>query len=234
MSDDNNSSSADDKKQEDVQDPIKQLKGEFSRKHREQSELLNQLLTTQAQLQETLAKIAQPKQQAAASDEVNLDEIMYSDPKKYASIIKEQAKQEAIAAVREETSSQDSVKNAIAGLYNEYPELADNNSDLTKATVEILKNASDAQKRDPRTYEHAVMKAAQQHAITPKSQRKQPDPEDDFVAPSYTSPQARSKKRSTDQVVNANKDVAKAMGVDLNDAKTKERYINLLKSKGLA
>jgi hypothetical protein len=230
MTDENNTPPVDEPKQDDGQDPIKQLKGEFSRKHREQSELLNQILTTQAQLQEAWTKMAAPKQASTHVEDANLDELLYSDPKKYAAIIKQQAKEEAVAAVRQENSTQSGVNQAIAQLAAEYPELSDNESALTKASVEILKGASEAEKMNPKTYEYAVLKAAQSLEVQPKSKRKQV--EDDFVAPSYSSPQARSKKRTTEQVVSANKDVAKALGVNLDDPKTKERYLNLLKSKG--
>jgi hypothetical protein len=231
--DPNKTSSAEETKQDDGQDPIKQLKGEFNRKLGKNEELLNQLLTTQAQLQEALTRMAAPKAAPAADDNVNLDELLYSDPKKYAAIIKEQAKEEAVAAVRQENSTQSGVNSVIAALAAEYPELSDQESPLTKASVEILKGASDADKKNPRTYEYAVLKAAQALEMQPKSKRKQAA-EDDFVAPSYASPQARGKKRTNDQVVNANREIAGAMGVNLDDPKTKERYLNLLKSKGIA
>jgi chromosome segregation ATPase len=218
-----------DSKKSDDQDPIKQLKGEFNRKHEKTNELLNQLVNTQAQLQEALSKLAKPAPKQEPIDD-DIESLMYSDPKAYSQRIKEEAKREALEEMRRESSSQSSVNQTIAVLAGEYPELSDNDSDLTKKTVEILKTASEAEKMNARTYEYAVMKAAQQLDVKPRSKR--PAAEEDFVAPSYTSPQSRSKKRSTEQVVTQNKDMAKAFGLNLDDPKVKERYLNLLKQKG--
>lgn len=211
-------------------DAIKQIKSEFQRKHKETSDILSQIQQTQAALQATIEKSiqsAQPKQ-------VDTDDsdLMYSDPKAWRQKIKNEAKQEALNEMRSETYSQASVNQAIAQLAAEYPELSDNESDLTKKTVEILKGVSDAEKTNPRTYEYAVMKAAQGMDVKPRSKR--PVAEEDFVAPSYSSPQGRRSKRSSEQVVSQNKDIASSFGLNLDDPKMKERYLNLLKQKGIS
>jgi hypothetical protein len=190
---------------------------------------MSQLLSTQAQLQEALARIA-PAKQAAPAEDAKLEDLMYSDPAKYTALIEERATQKAL----EKIQAQGAIQQAVAGLYNEYPELADNDNALTKATREVLKTVPDSEQMNPKMYEYAVMKAAGELGVQPRSKRKAPEPEDDgFVAPSYQSPQARAKKRSTEQVVSQNKDIAKAFGVDLNDPKQKEKYLNILKNKGI-
>jgi hypothetical protein len=215
------------------EDQYKNIKGEFNRKIDKTNELVNQLIQSQAQLQEALGRIAQPAAAPAAKGkEEKLEDIMYTDPARYTQIIEERATERALTKMRSETTTQSSVNQAIAQLVAEYPELADAENELTKASAEILKGVSDSERTNPRTYEYAVMKAAQKLEVQPKSKRKQS--EDEFVAPSYSSPQARSKKRSTEQVVNQNKDFGRAVGVNLDDPKMKEQFLNLLKSKGQA
>lgn len=216
-------------------DPIKQLKGEFNRKIGKTNELISQLVSTQTKLQEALSQISQPKKtqvQESADSDVDMEDLMYKDPKKYANIIKETAKREAIAEMRQQFSSEEQVKGTIAQLAAEYPELSDSENELTKAAAEILKHVGEHERSNPRIYEYAVMKAAQKLDVKPRSKRPSAQDED-FASPVYSSPQQRSKKRSSESVVTQNKDVAKAFGVNLDDPKMKERYLNLLKQKGV-
>ncbi len=235
MSDENNGVPPSDSANPPEQDPFKNVKSEFNRKIDKTNELVNQLLSSQAQLQEALQRIAAPPASSTSkNDDVKLEELMYSDPKKYTEIIQERATQSAVDRVRSETHSKDSVNQTIAQLASEYPELSDQENELTKAAAAILKGVSEADRTNPRTYEYAVMKAARELDVKPRSKRAATVEDDGFVAPSYSSPQARSKKRSSEQVVTENREVGRAFGVDLDDPKTKERYLNLLKSKGRA
>jgi hypothetical protein len=209
------------------EESVKQLKGELNRKTKETSELVNQLLNSQAQIQQAIAQMAKPSKKDESKDEVNLTTLMYDDPKRYSQVIKEQAKQEALEEMRRETSSQTSVNQAIAQLAADYPELADQESELTKASVEILKSAGESERANPRTYEYAVLKAAGALDIKPRSKRTQS--EDDFVAPSYSSPQGRTKKRNDDSVVSENKILAAQFGIDLDNPALKAQYIELTK-----
>lgn len=211
------------------EDPIKQLKGEFNRKLGETNKLIEQMAQTNAQLSQQLQSIVNPK--AAPAKEEPLERLMYSDPKKYTAIVTEQAKQQALAEMRTESQSQGAVQAKIAALASEYPELSDQNSDLTKASVELLKAANAIQMKDPSTYEHAVLKAAQQLDVKPRSKR--PKTEDDFVPASYASPQNRRTRKTEESVIKEGKESAAAFGINLDDPKTKERYIKLLKSKGM-
>lgn len=213
---------------------FKQIKGEMNRKFDKHSETLAQIQATQKALAEALERFA-PKQaptQSPSGVDEDLEKVMYTDPAKYTQIIEERAVQKALERVRAENQTQSSVQGTIANLANEYPELADQESELTKATVEILKGVSEAEKTNPRTYEYAVMKAATQLDVKPRAKRAKVE-EDGLAAPSYNSPSNRSQKRSADKIISQNKDFGKAVGVNLDDPKVAEKYKELLKRKGV-
>lgn len=217
--------------EKDAQDPLKNIKAEFSRKQKETNDVLNQIIAQQQSTNAILEKLTKPapvKQSSVEDDD--LSDLMYSDPKAYAKLIKDEAKREALAEMRSETHSKSAVDQTIMALAHEYPELSNAEDALTKRAAEILKNTADHEKTNPRTYEYAVMKAAGELDVKPRSKRA--TPEEEFVAPSYSSPQGRSRKRSEDQVINQNKDFLKAVGINPDDPKQKEQYKAILKQKG--
>lgn len=212
-----------------TEDQITNLKGEFNRKITETNKLVEQMAATNQQLNQKLDQILNPKK---TSKEEPLEQMMYTDPKRYTQTVKEQAKQEAMEAMGSANAVQTAVNQRIAALAADYPELADANSELTKASIEILAGASNLQKQDPTTYEYAVLKAAQKLEVKPKSQR--PKTDEDFLPTTHSSPQSRTRRKSEESVINENRDAVKAFGINLDDPKTKDKYLKILKSKGLA
>ena len=210
-------------------DPITQLKGEFNRKLGDTNKLIEQMAETNKALTAKLEALVNPK--TPPKKEESLDALMYSDPKRYTQLIEERATSKAVEIVRAETQGQGMIQARIAELVAEYPELSDNNSDLTKQTVELLKGVNAMQKADPTTYEYAVLKAAQHLDVKPKSKR--PKQEDDFIAPTYSSPKARQGRQTEDRVIKENKDFAKQVGVNLDDDKKKAVYLEKLREKGV-
>src|SRR5437763_1391879 len=92
------------------EDPLKNIKSEFNRKIDKTNDLVNQLLSSQAQLQEALQRIAAPPAQTPSkSDDAKLEDLMYSDPKRYTELIEERATQKAVERMRSESSTKDSV-----------------------------------------------------------------------------------------------------------------------------
>jgi hypothetical protein len=106
MSEENNGIPPSDSVTPPADDPIKNVKSEFNRKLDKTNDLVNQLLSTQAQLQEALQRIAAPPAPSSSkNDDAKLEDIMYSDPKRYTEIIEERAVQKAVERMRSESST---------------------------------------------------------------------------------------------------------------------------------
>lgn len=122
------------------EDPVKQIKTEFSRK----IENINSVLAEQnRQMQAVIDALATSSKKASTSqtdDDIDED-LVLNDPKKFAKQVREKAVNEATAAISKQTQQQQQVQaqesQALAALRSDYPELNDASSELARKAVEI-------------------------------------------------------------------------------------------------
>jgi len=192
-------------------DPIKNLKAEMDRK------LSNLQQTNEALIKQVQAMI-QPKPAASSTaSSAKLEDVWFDKPEEAASRIEERvltkiSKQQETAAKSNAT---------IGQLVSEFPELSDNNSDLTKKAVEIYSSFSEDEKSSPVAYRAAVREAAMELGVSPKSKRQASSEDDTFSIGGSSS--SREDRRAAKQMDQATLEFASIMGLDVNDKKVVER-----------
>lgn len=201
-----------------VDETLKNLKSEFSRKQENVSRELEQIKAM-------LGNLAQPQRQQAAESTETPDPVL--DPKGYKEYLKKEVLQETSQIVNQNNQRQ----SQLASLVQSYPELQDSNSELTKKAVENYSRLSNEEKMSPRAYQFAVQDAAAELGVLAMSKRqnnKQNDGDDSFTANSgsYSSNKPSQKQsRNNDKIDDATLAFAQAIGKDINDPK----YIESLK-----
>lgn len=200
-------------------DEIKNLKAEFSRKQENVLGELNQIKQMlQAQKQET-----QQRHQMIAEDDIP-DPVL--EPKKYKDYIKQEVLKETSSVVNTNNQRQ----SQLAALVQNYPELQDGSSELTKKAVDMYNKLSESEKMSPNAYKYAVQDAASELGVLAMSKRKQTqndDGEDSYTMDSsnYQSNKRPSKQAKSDKLDDATLAFAEAIGRPVNDPK----YIESLK-----
>lgn len=201
-----------------VDETLKNLKSEFSRKQENVSRELEQIKAM-------LGNLAQPQRQQAAESTETPDPVL--DPKGYKEYLKKEVLQETSQIVSQNNQRQ----SQLASLVQSYPELQDSNSELTKKAVENYSRLSNEEKMSPRAYQFAVQDAAAELGVLAMSKRqnnKQNDGDDSFTANSgsYSSNKPSQKQsRNNDKIDEATLAFAQAIGKDTSDPK----YIESLK-----
>lgn len=200
-----------------VDETLKNLKSEFSRKQENVSRELEQIKAM-------LGNLAQPQRQQAAESTETPDPVL--DPKGYKEYLKKEVLQETSQIVNQNNQRQ----SQLASLVQSYPELQDSNSELTKKAVENYSRLSNEEKMSPRAYQFAVQDAAAELGVLAMSKRqnnKQNDGDDSFTANSgsYSSNKPSKQNKSNDKIDDATIAFAQAIGKDTSDPK----YIESLK-----
>jgi hypothetical protein len=203
---------------------INNLKQEMNRKLGSYEQKLADLAQTNQALLAKLSQITIPK----ASDDDDLDKMWYDDPKKAAARIKEQTKAEIMAEYQRDQEVRSRTQSTLAALVNDYPELNDSNSELTRRAVEIYNSMTDSEKTSPVAYKAAVREAASDLGVVPMKRRAQQ--EDSFTGSSSSS-QSSERKRSKGKDDLDPKTIAFAqmVGLDMSDEKTVESIKNRAK-----
>lgn len=209
-----------------AEDPLKQVKSEFSRKT---DNIATQLQAQQAKIDQIMnAVIAQQQAMArpAQAQEKEIDPI--DDPKGFAKKIKEEAKREAMQEVQQYSQSQ-SQQNAnqqqvLNALVQDYPELNDRSSDLFLKAQEIQATMSENERYSPTSIRAAVREAAGEVGLLPMKKRAKND-NDDFTISSSKSGSGSSEKRRGKEAELAPETLAfaEAIGMNINDPKYLEK-----------
>lgn len=198
------------------EDPIVQLKSEFTRKLSNTESQLGELKKANEVLLQELKKISQPAPAPRASKEDDLETIMYTDPRRYTEMVEERAEARVLSKINQANQVQQKQNNVISSLTSEYPELMNTDHELTKKAVEIYSQLPDEDKTSPMAYKLAVKEAAMELGVKPRSKRS--DEESYSFGGSQGGP--RKKKESVDA---ATVDFARMMGLNVDDPKVKER-----------
>jgi hypothetical protein len=207
-----------------TEDPVKQIKSEFSRKT---DNIASQLQAQQAKIDQIMnAVIAQ--QQAMSrphQEEREIDPI--DDPKAFARKIKEDAKREAMQEVQQYSQSQ-AQQNAqqqqvLNSLVQDYPELNDRSSDLFMKAQEIQATMSESERYSPTAIRAAVREAAGEVGLLPMKKRTNKN-NDDFTVSSESSSRSTTKSRSKEtELAPETLAFAEAIGMNINDPKYLEK-----------
>ena len=204
-----------------VDETLKNLKSEFSRKQENVSKELEQIKAMLGGLTQQ-QQHAQQRHKVVSEDEVP-DPIL--DPKGYKEYLKKEVLQETSQVVTQNNQRQ----SQLAALVQNYPELQDGNSELTKKAVENYNRLSNEEKMSPNAYKFAVQDAASELGVLAMSKRQNRSNDDESFTTnsgSYSANKPSSKQnRNADKIDDATLAFAQAIGKDTNDPK----YIESLK-----
>lgn len=189
-------------------DPLKNMKAEFDRK------IANLEATNRKMLDQVIAM--QAKAAPAQPQAKDVETAWFDNPRQAAEIIKEEIRQEQVAAAR--------TNNTIAKLVEEFPELRDEEADLTKRAVQIYEGFSPSDKSSPLAYRTAVREAAQELGVQPVSKRKVTDESDEeFSLSGSGSVRSQAGGRRRDSLDPKTVEFARLMGLDVDKTEVKER-----------
>jgi len=197
-------------------DPMTNLKGEFNRKI---GNVESDLKKMNEQLAKLVSGLAPKPAPAPAQKEPDLESLWYDKPTEAAAIIAKQIKNE----IRQEQQSQNRQTATIAQLVADFPELNNAEHDLTKAAVAKYQSMSDEERANPASYRAAVMEAALELDLKPKSKRKAAEDSEEGFALGSSGGGSGSSRRSRDQLDPGTLDFARIMGLNVDDPKVKER-----------
>lgn len=199
---------------------FKNLKTEFSRKQENiQSELM--------ELKNLIISQQQSKAQTSKQDkEEKPDPIV--DPDGYENYILQKAEAKIAASVNQNNQRQ----TQLATLVQQFPELQDGTSELTKKAVDYYNKLTNEEKMSPNAYKFAVQDAAMELGVVPMSKRKTNDYDEssDYVGSSSNSNSSNSSSRKSnrnkeEEIDPMTLEFARALGRPVNDPE----YIKRLK-----
>lgn len=213
------------------QDPVKQLKSEFSRK----LENINAILEAQNKQSQDLLNIlvAQQSRSSEASKESKEDDgisedLVLSDPKEYARRVTEKAVREAKSAMDKDRQASNRVQqqeaSALAALRADYPELNDSNSELARKAIEIYNKIGSSGELAVKA---SVREAAADLGLVPVKKRQSNNADDFSMSGGSSMSEGNSRSgdrgRSKKKVSEATLEFARLLGRDVDDPKVKAR-----------
>lgn len=181
-------------------DELKNLKAEMNRK------LENINATIAEQLKSLKAAPSAPAPSAPAQKKVSV----FDDEDAYAESVVSAAEERIARKLAAEREAQAKQQATIGALMSEFPELGNNDHELTKKAAEIFQALPDEDKASRLAMEAAVRKAALEVGVKPKSKRGG-DENDAF---SMGGSGSRSVKRDSESLDPRTVEFAKLMGVD--------------------
>jgi hypothetical protein len=191
---------------------IQELKSEFTRKidnlAKQQSELLGKLAS--------LTKPAQPEQKAKPK----LSEQIFDDPESAIAEIERRAEERVMSRI----SSQQKTSSVLAELAADFPELADEGSDLTQKATKIYSSFSEAERALPLAYKAAVQQAALEVGVKPSKFR----PKEQYTSTGKT----KNVEKNSSEMDEGQKYFMDQMVASYADPEKKKALLSRLKSKG--
>jgi hypothetical protein len=189
------------------EDRLKNLQAEFDRKTTNLNDKLSQI---NAQLQQ-LSQLSAPAQ--SRQPENRPDAVL--DPEGYERYM--EAKLES--KMNSKIESQQRQQAELGSLVSMYPELQDNDSDLTREALQAYNSMSPSDKANPLAYRTAIQSAALNLGLLPKHKRQQKsqvqNESDDIGASSQPVSRQQSKKQG--KLDPATLAFAQALGRDTSD-----------------
>lgn len=196
-------------------DEIKNLKSEMSRK-------LSNLEENNKALMAKLESLVKPAPTQKTEKEPELDDLLYTNPKEYARLVKEEAKKAATTVLTEASTSQRKQADTVGKLVHQYPELQFSDQPLYQRAVEIYNSMDPDDKTHPIAYEAAVKEAASELGVKPRSKRSAEELESFSFGAGRGSSETRERKERT-TVDPRTLLFAEAVGLNVKDTKVVER-----------
>jgi hypothetical protein len=205
-------------------DPTSELVGKTN-KLAEDNASLNAKLDQALQLiqQQNMRLQVQPQQADPANmTDEQIEELSYRDPKGYARAVSLRAEARAAAMIDQKLGAQQQVNSTMSALINDYPELGDQSSELSKRAVSIYQSLPAHIKADPIAYKAAVRDAAAELGLQVKTKRSSNQSSDNFSTSSSqgSKPSQRNASPKVDPGVVA---IAERLGLNTSDPKVIER-----------
>lgn len=230
MSDDQNV----DNEVDNQEDFAKNLKAEMARKFENIQQTNDQLIQSNRALQDQLAAITQ-QISTSNTGQTGPQEDDYIDPydpdfwRKKEAAIEKKVEQKIMS----KTQSQNQRAVVLSQLIQKYPELKDDNSELTKAAIKKLSSYSESTQSSGEGYKLAVMEAASELDVLPVSKRSTADDLDDLVGDEGDGYGMRSPKKASDRRKSSKKDnldpkveaVARQFKLNIDDPEVRKRII---------
>lgn len=216
-----------DEQQAEQPDPIRNLKGEFNRKIQNLTSQNQQILSALTALQQQQAHRREPE-----ATETDLQDLMYSNPEKYAQIIEQRVTNSVNQRVNQSQQAQARINQVVTNMMEKFPEFKKTDSELSQRSIEIYDSFSDAEKSDQAAaYHRAMSEAVFELGAVPVSKRRpveRDDSGDDFSfsgnrsggGMSNNNRRPNQKKSRVSQKTLA---FAEAMGRDINDPEVRKR-----------
>ena len=202
-----------------VEDPIKNLKAEFDRKT---SNIEAKLLESNAALKQLLEQTKKPEPKKETEESIK--DLWYTDEEAAANKIVERAVSKATEVITRSSAAERRTQEVANQIYQDYPEVADQSSDLFKKANEIYAALPAEEKASPYAMKMAVKEAAMELEVKPRSKR--PKVDDSFSVPSGKS--SRPSKTLT-EVPSDVLQTAALMGLDVSNPKVKESLLARVK-----
>ena len=204
------------------QDPLKNLKEEFSRKMGNVEKNMSSLEATNKQLLAQLQSLA-PKPQAAAPSKT-LANQWFDNPDGAADEIVQRAVSKVQSQWQQANEDNARQQSTLSSLVSEFPELSNGNHELTKEAVKIYDALSVEEKRSPIAYKAAVKEAALDLGYKPMKKRS--EDEQEFYLKGGNSSGSSERKPRAAKIDDATLEFARRVGIDVSDQKVKDRFTN--------
>lgn len=206
-----------------IEQRVKNQHAEFDRKINNAMKVIeeqNKFFQTIIQ-QQASAKSATP----SVPTDKKLADLMYDNPEEYARVVAENASKAALKASAKANDEANKRANILNQLVGEYPELADQQNDLTKRAVEIYKELSEEERANPNSYKLSVREAAAEYGLLPAQKRAVTRNADDFTFSGSSGGRGANQGSGGGKVKLSDRTLAfaQALGQDTQDPKYIER-----------
>lgn len=227
---------SDDQQQtDDQQDPFKNLKAEMDRKLQNLQQTNEQLTKQNSDLSsklDTMISRIDAASRPPARTQEDWEDLKYTDPDKYLELREEEIVNKAVNASQATIQKQTQVNNTVSEMTREYPELNDENSELTKKALGLAAERKINFQDNPLLIKEIVREAADSLNLAPAKYRTKNETEvdmSDFIASGGRGSGQPPKKKEKDELdpkVIAN---AELMGLDTKDPEVIKRLKNYSK-----
>lgn len=192
-----------------VQELLKNHKAETDRK-------LDNVLSQLKQSVEALNK----KPASPQAPTKPLGDLIIEDPDKAVEVITEKVRGD----IDRKQAYENRRQQVMQEIYKDFPEAADTNSELFKAAAEKWNKLSQEEQASNYSLKGAILEAATELDLRPKSKRQAPTSEaDSFTMGGYSGSSSLNRGKGKDDLPSEMTEFAKIMGINPDDPKVKER-----------
>lgn len=196
------------------EDPIRNLKAEFSRKH---ANMEAQQAETNAQLQAILAEV-QKSMKGPEAPKKSARELVFDDPEEFVRSVEETATRKATEAVTQQYQASQKVQNTVTEFTQRFPEFAQEGSEAVMLATKYASQLPSKLKGTAEGAENAMSRAALELGLVAASKRKT-QVSDEPVIGSRGSGQASSPSKPGAKIDKDTMAFAELLGADFNDPK---------------